>query len=379
MANLLTQTVPGSGTTYRVGNRNYIVYETPLGDPPVPLAYEVKDSDQWQRATGTDDMESEIDRTMSTDEWESMGPVIAGDVTDLAISGEDPWEDLVTRYEEEAELKPWLKRPEFIELMGESYLEGRTPSQTEIQLTDWYKNLKQPQRQWAQLVNTDPETAKQQRESQRLNTELMMEKAGLEDPPEPMVNLIADRRTTGGYTKQQHAAQIQALADPYSDIQLDPDIKKAAQDYSFETTREGERKVEKKVNQWLGPYHANQWSEQRIADWAGKIRNNPNAEQELTDHLKGQRQALFPEYENPELTYEDIAPAWRNIWKSTMGTQPDEQDPLFLDIMNSGDYSGAKQRLRKEGLARGNKKVVDDMTGSMLQSFGDNVRRTMGQ
>lgn len=136
----------------------------------------------------------------------------------------------------------------------------------------------------------------------------------------------------------------------------------------------GLEEVRQLALQWLGPVYGGGWSDAQLGEWAGKIRQNENAREDLIETLRSQRMALFPQYENENLTYEDIAGPWRGFMQQQWGQTPDETDPLFARIVGMNDAMKAGQVLREEGLKRNVGQVVDSALGDLGKAFGDQVR-----
>ena len=111
----------------------------------------------------------------------------------------------------------------------------------------------------------------------------------------------------------------------------------------------------------------------QIAEWAGILRNDPDGSAKLEKMLSEQRLQLFPNYTDPQATYDDIASIWRNVWYNLWGEQPNEKDPLFIDVVKDNDLTTATQTLLKEGLTRGIDDVVNRTLSDMLTAFGGNV------
>ncbi|MFO7165527.1 MAG: hypothetical protein DIU75_019605, partial [Mycolicibacterium hassiacum] len=144
----------------------------------------------------------------------------------------------------------------------------------------------------------------------------------------------------------------------------------------LDRTREREDEVRQMIQRWLGPAYAANWTDQHIAEWAGRLRNDPDAKQELEDVLRKHRMALFPEYDNPNLTYEDIAAPWRGVVQQIWGQTADETDPLFMRIVRTNDLATAEQILRTEGLRRGIGTVVNDVMAAATSAFGGGVQES---
>lgn len=143
----------------------------------------------------------------------------------------------------------------------------------------------------------------------------------------------------------------------------------------LDVTREKEDTVEQLAARWLGPTMG-QMSDDQVASWAGKLRNDPDAELEFVEMLKQQRAALFPGYENVNLTYEDIVSPVRNLGSQVWG-QPITDESMLVDLANTQDYTEMAKRLRKQGLEQGIQKPVQDaLTGLLGTSIGQRVQRS---
>jgi hypothetical protein len=199
----------------------------------------------------------------------------------------------------------------------------------------------------------------------------MFKSAGVADASAGLIQTVADKWTTGAWSQIYATNQIRLLADPQADGVLDPELGGFG---GLDTTREGEDDVRNMIQTWLGPAAAENWTQTNIEKWAGRLRDDPDARLELEESLRKNRLALFPEYENPNLTYEDIAAPWRGVWSNMWGEVADETDPLFTKIVRLNDRAEAEKVLRNKGLALGNKSVTQNLL-SDLSVFGGQVRR----
>lgn len=144
---------------------------------------------------------------------------------------------------------------------------------------------------------------------------------------------------------------------------------------AIDAPRENEDRVRALVQKWLGPHFGGQYDEAWVREWAGRLRNDPDAEQELTDLLRGRRLAVLPEYTNENLTYQDIAGPWMAMYTQMWGRQADESDPMFHSILRMNDAAEASKLLRKEGLERGVGTVVNQAIGDAYRAFGGSTYR----
>lgn len=124
------------------------------------------------------------------------------------------------------------------------------------------------------------------------------------------------------------------------------------------------------VTRWLGEYHARGWSDDALREWGRRIKTSEAERLLFEDTLRGQRLALFPEYDNPDLTYDDIASPWRQTATSAWGQSIDESDPFFLKLVRTNDAVQADQMLRAEGMRRGIGAVVNRAVSDAASEFG---------
>ena len=144
-----------------------------------------------------------------------------------------------------------------------------------------------------------------------------------------------------------------------------------------DTTRGEEDTVRNMLQKWLGPTYG-AWSDEQIAAKAGELRNNPDAKIEWEQQLKSQRMALFPTYEDENMTYEDIAAPWRNFAFQQWGEQLDETDPVFNQLLLTNDAIEHGKTLPLDGMKRGVKKVTTDLSSQILRATGGAAQGVRG-
>src|SRR5690554_201255 len=367
----LHQVSPGA-EVWEVEGRHFLVWYVPFTDPPVPLAWFVSSSEERQ-ALGIDT--KKIDRKFkSWDQFYATGVLRHGDTRELVNTRVHPWELLKQHYEQEVAIKPYLADPEILALWAAAMMEGREITEGELKTTNWWRTHSQAERDWLLLNASDPATAERLISDNRLRVADLLRSSGVANASEALINLIADNWAQGKWTEVYALQQIRLLADPYAEGELDPELRGMTE--GLDRTREREDEVRQMIQRWLGPAYAANWSDQHIAEWAGRLRNDPDAKQELEDVLRKHRMALFPEYDNPNLTYEDIAAPWRGVVQQIWGQTADETDPLFMRIVRTNDLATAEQILRTEGLRRGIGTVVNDLVASATSAFGGGVQES---
>lgn len=364
--------VPPGAEVWEVEGRHFLVWYVPFTDPPVPLAWFVSSSEERQ-ALGIDT--KKIDRKFkSWDQFYATGVLRHGDTRELVNTRVHPWELLKQHYEQEVAIKPYLADPEILALWAAAMMEGREITEGELKTTNWWRTHSQAERDWLLLNASDPATAERLISDNRLRVADLLRSAGVANASEALINLIADNWTQGKWTEVYATQQIRLLADPYAEGELDPELRGMTE--GLDRTREREDEVRQMIQRWLGPAYAANWTDQHIAEWAGRLRNDPDAKQELEDVLRKHRMALFPEYDNPNLTYEDIAAPWRGVVQQIWGQTADETDPLFMRIVRTNDLATAEQILRTEGLRRGIGTVVNDVMAAATSAFGGGVQES---
>jgi hypothetical protein len=316
-----------------------------------------------------------VDRRFgSVDEFYKTGPLQSGTTRELINTTTDPWEQIQSNYETEVRVKPWLGEDEILALWLGAALEGRSITEAELQGTDWWRTHSEGERQWLSMNASDPATADQLIADNRTRVADMFTSAGVGNATDALVRRVADLWTTGEWSQIYATNQIRLLADPNQGGTLDPILRSFGT--GVDTTREGEDTVRGMIQQWLGPAASENWTQTNIEKWAGRLREDPDARLELEDTLRKHRLALFPEYENANLTYEDIAAPWRGVWSNILGGVADETDSLFEDIVRLNNRAEAESRLRRAGRDRGNPNVVNSLLADIGSSFGGQVRRS---
>jgi hypothetical protein len=355
-AALLTETYGGSPEIWydKTSGEWYLAYGVPGTD--IPLLYSISTA---ELKVIFPDSKPVADRSITTNEIKKLGGIFAGTAEDPFG---DPYADFIDQLEKEAKIKPWLKDADMLAIMFEATLEGRQPTEAELSQTNWWKTHSEAERAWLTMSLYDPSTSEQMITDARLGVRQALVDAGVSNATEDIINYMAGEWVQGRWSEIELQSQIKGLSDPSSGITLDEGLSKIIADtqITLDTTSQYEERVRTEVLKWLGPVHG-EWTDNQIASWAGKLRNDPDGMEALTQMLRGQRTALFPEYANENLTYEDIAGPWRNMVSNTWGETPDETDPFFSELVRLNDYAEAGKRLRKEGLIRNVGKVSQDI------------------
>lgn len=361
--------VPADAEVWLVGNTHWLIWYVPNSDPPVPMAWRVPSSLD-RTALGI----TGHDRTLNTAQFNQTGALNMGTSTEIpdAGPGVHPFDALLSIYETEIKVKPWLADPEILALWAGAAIEGRSVSPAELQGSEWWRTHSALERQWISLNASDPASAANLIADNKLNVTNILQAAGIDNASGEFIEFLSNKWTTGQWTEAKTLTQIQGLSDPSARVTLDPELDAFRQ--GLDITQGREEEVRTLVNRWLGPAYAAGWEGDPITQWAGNLRNNPDAETELLEILRNQRLALFPEYDNPNLTYDDIAAPWRGVFNQVWGQVPDETDALFSRIVRLNDLDAATAILREEGIKSGNATVVRSLLSDVGSAFGGQVR-----
>lgn len=366
--------MPEGATVVRITdlNTNLVMWSIPNTKPPVWLSWRITDK-ELQAGFGPD-TDVEYDMRLTREQLRKMGVLDWGSRTELDNDTGNPAEAWLSTMEDQAKVRPWLRDPEVMAVHFEALLEGRAVTEAELQGTEWWRTHNDAQRKWMLLVDSDPATARQLREDQRIQIGEMLRAAGVARPPSSLVNLIAENYLSGNWSETFVGAQIRALTEPgYRGVKLHESLAKFGQ-LGSEGAAAAEEQVGSLVREWLGP-RMGSWSTDHLERWASEWKSDPEAARaRLTDMLRKQRQALYPMYDE-NLTYEDIAAPWRDEWRRTLGEIPDETNAVFHRIVRMNDLVGAQQELRRFGMEQGNRQVMADFEGMLADTgLGDAVR-----
>ena len=362
--------IPGGAELWKVGEEDWLVYIVPDTQPPIYMGW-LSPSDEDTQSFFGPGQPIVYDNTLGS----GMGAIIDfGSTDELANMDDNPFAAWTQTLETQAKTQPWILDDDYQALIAMATLEGRKLTESEIQTTNWWQSNSAGQREWMKLYHGDPMEAANRSEDNRALARSNLVDAGVTGITDEMVNFMADKVTSGDWTETYFQTQVNAVADGASIYDLDPELQQFA---GMGQTIEHEDTVQDLANKWLGPAYS-QWGAGEIEKWAGELRNDPNGQQRLEEHLKNQRLALFPEYEDRNLSYEDIAAPWRNYATNIWGQAPDETDNFFMQLIRNNDANMNGQILRREGMERNIGKVMVDASSAVLEGAGTSVRRPVG-
>ena len=341
------------------------------------LAYQIPGTDRWMNWTISTSEELQAitgstsppaDRSIVHEDLYRQGVLQFGISRELANTDQHPFDSFTQSFETEAKIRPWLRDPEILALAAAATLEGRTPTEAELASTNWWRTRNDAQRKWAGLVASDPQTARQIQEDNKIKVADMLRQAGVSGVGANTQDLIAERWSTGEWSDVFVTDQIRRLQNP-SFGELDKTLQESLAGAPIKRVSEYADDVRAAAARWLGPVYG-RWDEGTVQSWAGRLASDPAAMDTMTQELQRQRMALFPEYTNPEIDYESMAQPWRGVVSSIWGEAADETDGTFEQILKLNDRTQAETLLRRVGLQRSNAKVVQDSLMAIGDAFG---------
>lgn len=349
----------------------FIVHFAEGMEPPVPLLYEVPDMKTLEAFFG-EGVKVVFDKTLTTEDMDSTGSVRFGTTNNLDDIEGDPWAGFVDRIDRLGEVSPWVDDDEILALIGGAYLEGRDIEEWELKTTDWWQEHTETEREWMSLSMGDPASAERKLADDRILTTGLFEKIGAEGNDPALIEWMSNQYSTGAWSQQYLSSQVEAVTSGWGAVDEGLNTWMEGKGFDTSTSEQHFDRVRDLWDTWLGP--AFPPTDGDISKWATSIRNTADGEDSLVEMLRGQRLALFPEYDNPALSWKDISGPWKSLATSTWGVPVDESDPFFQDVVRKNNGDQAQQMLRKTGFERGYDQVVNKVIDGVGSGMTANVR-----
>ncbi len=367
--------LPGQPEIWDIDGDVYVVYFAPGIDPPVPLLFSVPSDEDFKSFFG--DQTPKFDKKITMDQANETGAIPFGSTDTIPATEGDPWAGFVERMGRAAKVQPWLADPEVFGIVAGAWLEDRDLEQFELDGTDWWQSQNEAQRDWMWVTMQDPQEAARLTEDNYIFVWEAFRSIGLDTVGDDLITYMSEQFTQGNWSQQYLEEQLASVSGDPSAVSMDTGLS-AFMGESGITLGDpslGRNQVLDEFDKWLGPAFAP--SDKQIKEWSAKLRRDPQAGGDtLEQYLRGQRMALFPEYEDESLTYEDIAAPWRSFTSRLWGQTPDETDEVFQQVLRLNDSIKAGALLRKEGLARNIGQVRQDAVKGVMANTS-NTRVTL--
>ena len=311
-----------------------------------------------------------------------------GNVTQLsAISGNvevgaESYDYLIEALEQESKYKPYLMstdakgRYDYLAVVIEAALEGRTARESELAQTTWWKTHTATERQEMLFAHQDPATFSQRGIQKREDIISRMMAAGITELDPKVIDAITQKYQYGTFTDDDITKTLQKLANPLIRYTLDPEVKAALEGKTLETI-ELTRQMENTINSILGPGVADNYNLEQLT---ANLQDNPTAfYQEFLPKLQDQFQAKFTQYAGTNVkAYEEIAPELRTEWENITGAKPDEQSAQWNQFIATNDVAERKDIAFAAAAESGSQTYRDQFKSDMERVFGKAGARSTG-
>ena len=384
--------VPQNSILIEAGGQLFLGYEVPgaygqlYNGNPIFMLYEVLGNDVFEAGILTEGASPQINVSLGSLEDLNQYGIIVGGTDELTDDVEHPFIRFTENFEAGKRVNPWLNdteinpntgvtyQQEAIEFLAEQALEQWTPETTQVRYegSDWYRKSTTAQKTWLTTLLTQPQQANQDIQDKQIEVKIAMEANGIASPPDALVNWVAEKAVTGMWTQVYTDQQIALLADPYKPGTRDTGMVNFIEGVGVGTLDRltvGEKTVRDLYRRYLGPSLGNA-SDTEIAEKAGQLRSDPDAEEQLKAYLEQQRLAMFGNYTNPTLTYNDIVQPYKNLVNQVWGQEVDETQDWFIKMVQDNDIEKAYTTLREKGIDQGIERVQDQALNDLQKSIG---------
>ena len=384
--------VPQNSILIEAGGQLFLGYEVPgaygqlYNGNPIFMLYEVLGNDVFDAGILTEGASPQINVSLGSLEDLNQYGIIVGGTDELTDDVEHPFIRFTENFEAGKRVNPWLNdteinpntgvtyQQEAIEFLAEQALEQWTPETTQVRYegSDWYRKSTTAQKTWLTTLLTQPQQANQDIQDKQIEVKIAMEANGIASPPDALVNWVAEKAVTGMWTQVYTDQQIALLADPYKPGTRDTGMVNFIEGVGVGTLDRltvGEKTVRDLYRRYLGPSLGNA-SDTEIAEKAGQLRSDPDAEEQLKAYLEQQRLAMFGNYTNPTLTYNDIVQPYKNLVNQVWGQEVDETQDWFIKMVQDNDIEKAYTTLREKGIDQGIERVQDQALNDLQRSIG---------
>ena len=384
--------IPKNAVLIDAGGELFLGYEVPgaygqlYNGNPIYMLYEVLSNDVFEAGILTQGASPQVNVSLGSKQDLNQYGIVVGGTDELTDDVEHPFIRFVENFEAGKRVNPWLAdteinpntgvtyQQEAIEFLAEQALEQFTPEQTQVRYegSDWYQKSTTAQKTWLTTLLTQPAQAEQDIQDKQIEVKIAMEANGIASPPDALVNWVADKAVTGMWTQVYTDQQIALLADPYKPGTRDTGMVNFIEGVGVGTLDRlsvGEKTVRDLYRRYLGPSLGSA-SDTEIAEKAGLLRSDPDAEEQLKAYLEQQRLAMFGNYTNPTLTYNDIVQPYKNLVNQVWGQEVDETQDWFIKMVQDNDIEKAYTTLREKGMEQGIERVQDQALNDLQRSIG---------
>ena len=304
---------------------------------------------------------------------------ISGQVEDGATG----YEYFIQALDVESQYKPYLFSQDsngnydYLSVVIEAALEGRTARPAELANTTWWKTHTAPERQALLSEQQDPSTWARNGVRTREDVVNRMINEGVQTIDPKIVNHIANKVQAGTYTDDDLNNIIAKLSNPRIRFELDPELKALLEgktlDFIDQTLQ-----LENTINAVLGPGSAENFDMEAIQN---EREVNPVwFQEEFLPSLQDQFQSTYSQFKGTNVKqYEFAAPQFRSEWESITGQKADESSSSWKQFMATNDIAERKDIAFSEAARLGTQTYRDTVQADLKSTFGSAGQRSTGR
>jgi hypothetical protein len=389
--------IPQGGILIDAGGQKFLGYQVPgagqiYSEPPMYMLYQILDNDVYEAGLLTEGTPANVNVVLTSVADLNQYGLVVGGTDEITDDVEHPFIRFVENFEAGKKINPWLGdtrinpnsgvtyQQEAIEFLAEQAIEQWTPEETTVRVeaSDWYQESTATQKQWLTKQLTQPVTAQQELDDKKIDIRTQMESLGMASPPDGLVDYFAEKSVTGMWSELYTTEQLALLADPYKPGARDTNLINFIEGVGFGSLDRAsvmEKEVQDLYRTYLGPSLGNA-SATEISEKAGQLRNNPDAGGELRSYLEQQRLAMFPNYTNPTLRYNDIVQPYKNLVNQVWGEEADETSDWFIQMVQNNNIESAYNTLREKGMELGVERVQNQALQDLEDAIGEGSVQT---
>jgi len=389
--------IPQGGILIDAGGQKFLGYKVPgagqiYSEPPMYMLYQILNNDVYESGILTEGTPANVNVVLTSVADLNQFGLVVGGTDEITDDVEHPFIRFVENFEAGKKINPWLGdtrinpnsgitfQQEAIEFLAEQAIEQWTPEETTVRVeaSDWYQESTSTQKQWLTKQLTQPVTAQQELDDKKIDIRTQMEASGMASPPDGLVDYFAEKSVTGMWSELYTTEQLALLADPYKPGARDTNLINFIEGVGFGSLDRAsvmEKEVQDLYRTYLGPSLGNA-SATEISEKAGQLRNNPDALGELKSYLEQQRLAMFPNYTNPTLRYNDIVQPYKNLVNQAWGEDADETSDWFIQMVQNNNIESAYDTLREKGIELGVERVQNQALQDLEDAIGEGSVQT---
>ncbi len=297
-----------------------------------------------------------------------------GNVAEIDIKAEDPWQDLKSRIFNQFGFVPGLDDPEVKRLTLQGYFEGWTSAQwmVEYRRTDYFNQSADQQRSWAGLSEAEKSQRISEKSSELATLYRSFYGSGIDASSSEMQD-AALRIVSGVSTQQEWEYNTRNDAANVSET---PEFRRRREEDEQQLAEGNQIEdlaalSESEWRRWIGPTPMpNKFS----SDWGSRLASGESSRADLESYLKLVSNSRWGN-KPPEITWEDWASTYKSQIRTTLelGTM-DDNDSLLTQILNS-DLDGVDL----ERVIRSDSRYLNTRAfGGSLASYAEQLGRDFG-